>query len=210
MDGDLKSGKSEYDENDWSNLDHASSTPYGKSKTLAERAAWDFVRDEAPEVALTTINPVLVIGPALGRTFGTSVSIVQRLLVAKDPMTPNFGFPLVDVRDVAEMHLRALQTPESAGLRILSVDRFMWFMDLAILLKARFQIRKIVTLPAPNFVVRLLAVFDKSIRQIAPILGEEKQVSNARAKSVLGMAFMPAPDSLIETAEFLIDTDAVG
>ena len=209
MDSDLAPGKTAYNEENWTDLNHASVTPYGKSKTLAERAAWKFVTDEAPEISLTTINPVLVTGPPLDNNFGTSVSIVQRLLTAKDPMIPNFGFPIVDVRDVAEMHVRALQSDESGGKRILAVDGFLWFMDIAKMLKAQFPDRKIVTLPAPNFVVRLLAIFDKSIRQVVPILGKKIEVSNARAQSILGMKFIPAADSIQETAAFLVENDLV-
>ncbi len=209
MDSDLAPGKSAYDEDNWTDMNHASITPYGKSKTLAERAAWKFLADEAPEISLTTINPVVVTGPPLDNNFGTSVSIVQRLLAAKDPMIPNFGFPIVDVRDVAEMHVRALKSDESVGKRILAVDRFLWFMEIAKMLKAQFPDRKIVTMPAPNLVVRLLAIFDKSIRQVVPILGKKIEVSNARARDVLGMKFVPAADSVQETAAFLVEHDIV-
>ncbi|PCH65996.1 MAG: hypothetical protein COC12_13875 [Rhodobacteraceae bacterium] len=209
MDSDLAPGKTAYDEENWTDLNHAAVTPYGKSKTLAERAAWNFVTDEAPEISLTTINPVLVTGPPLDNNFGTSVSIVQRLLTAKDPMIPNFGFPIVDVRDVAEMHVRALKVDESVGKRILAVDGFLWFMDIAKMLKAQFPDRKIVTLPAPNFMVRLLAIFDKSIRQVVPILGKKIEVSNARAQEIFGMEFIPAADSIQETAAFLVENDLV-
>jgi len=209
MDSDLPTGKAVYDEEDWTDPGHPGVSPYAKSKTMAERAAWDFIADQAPDIALTTINPVLVVGPPLDRHFGTSVSIIQRLLAAKDPMLPRFGLAVVDVRDIAEMHVRALQRPETKGHRLLGVDRFMWFVDVAKVLKSEFPDRKIVTRQAPNFLVRILAIFDKSIRQIVPILGVRKDISNARARELLGTDFIPAADSLTETATFLIENDLV-
>ena len=107
----LTTGKTTYDEADWTRSDDPQATPYALSKTLAERAAWDYVRDHAPQMQLTTINPGLVIGPPLDKHFGSSVSVVERFLNAKDPMLPRFGLPTVDVRDVALAHVRALATP---------------------------------------------------------------------------------------------------
>lgn len=210
MEGELPAGKTTHDEDDWSDLTGTHISPYAKSKTMAERAAWDYVKNEAPGLELTVINPVLVIGPPLDKHFGTSVEIIQRLLRAKDPMLPNFGMPIVDVRDIAEMHLRALKIPASIGKRFIGVHSFMWFRDIALALKDRFQDRKIVTRKAPDFVVRLLAIFDKSVRQIVPSLGKTTLISGQRAKDVLEMDFTPARQSIEETASFLIENDLVG
>ena len=109
----LEPGREAHDERDWTNPADPHITAYVKSKTLAERAAWDYVEKEAPEIGLSTINPVFVLGPPLDDAIGTSLKVVQRLLRAKDPMLPNFGFATVDVRDIATMHVRALQRPES-------------------------------------------------------------------------------------------------
>ena len=208
MESELQPGKAAYDEENWSDPDRATISPYNKSKTLAERAAWDFVRDNAPDMALTTINPTMVLGPPLDTNFGTSVQVVQRLLRAKDPMLPRFGLAIVDVRDVAEMHVRAISIPESAELRFLAADRFFWFHEMAQTLKASFPNRRIVTRRAPNIVVRFLAIFDKAIAQIVPILGVRFDVSNARAREVLGINFIPGAQSITETAAFLIENDA--
>ncbi len=210
MDSELAPGKDAYDEENWSELEGAHITPYGKSKTLAERAAWDFVRDEAPEIELTTINPVLVTGPPLDTNFGTSVSIIQRLLRGKDPMLPNFAMPIVDVRDIAEMHVRAISTPASVGLRFIGAESTMWFVDVAKTLKKRFPDYKIATRVAPNVLIRIMALFDKSIRQIVPLLGKKVNISSARAQDILGISFIPAASSVLETAEFLVENDQVG
>ena len=208
MESDLHPGKSAYDEENWSDPNRPTISPYTKSKTLAERAAWDFVRDEAPDMALTTINPTMVLGPPLDTSFGTSVQIIQRLLRAKDPMLPRFGLAIVDVRDVAEMHVRALSRPESIGKRFLAADRFFWFQEIAETLSARFPNRRVVTRLAPNFLIRILGIFDKAIAQIVPILGVRFDVSNARAREILNMDFIAGATSIIQTAEFLIENDA--
>jgi dihydroflavonol-4-reductase len=196
-------------EDDWTDPDAPGVTAYARSKTLAERAAWAFVRDEAPDMALTVINPVLVLGPPLDGQFGTSVGLVQRLLRARDPMLPRFGIGVVDVRDVAEMHLRALTATGAAGNRHIAADRFIWFHEMAETLKAAYPGRRIVTRRAPDVMVRLLALFDKSVRSILPDLGKTREISNARAREVMGIAFIPAERSVRDTADWLIAHDAV-
>lgn len=193
-----------YTETDWSDLERPASSPYEKSKTLAERAAWDFVRDEAPQMQLTTINPVLVTGPPLDSDYGTSVQVVERVLKAQDPMLPRFSLPVVDVRDVAEAHVRALERPESAGKRFLAADETMWFSDIAKTVKAAFPERKVVTREAPNIFIRFLALFDDEIKAIVPELGTKREVSSAQAREVLGIEFIPAEQSVTDTAQWLV------
>ena len=207
--GPLSPGKAAFDETDWTDPNAPGTSAYTRSKTLAERAAWDFVRDTAPQIQLTTINPVLVVGPPLDTTFGTSVSIIERLLNARDPMIPQFGCATVDVRDVALAHVLALTTPGTEGRRYIVTDQFLWFVDIAQILKTNFPTRKIVTRRAPNFVVRLLGLFDKSIASIVPILGRRDEVSGARATAELGLQFRDVRRSVIETAQFLIDQKLV-
>ena len=201
-------GERPADESDWSDLSAPGASAYVKSKTLAERAAWDFVATTAPDMALTVINPVLVLGPPLDAHYGSSVSIIQRVLTAKDPAVPRIGFPVVDVRDVALMHLRALQQPETAGKRYIASDRFMWFEDIAKTLATAYPNRKIVTRVAPTILLRLLAIFDPVIRGILPMLGKREDASNARARAEMGMVFIPAADSLRATAQVLLDQTA--
>jgi len=109
-----------------------------------------------------------------------------------------------EVRDVAAAYVRALDHPESIGKRILMADRFIWTYEMAEVLKAAYRDRKIVTRRAPTFVVRILAVFDKSIASILPILGKRTDVSNARAKELLGMKFTSAEDAVRASADWLI------
>ncbi len=204
----LPPGKDRYDEEVWTDPAYPTVTPYAKSKTLAERAAWEFVRTEAPGMALAVINPAFVAGPPLDAHYGTSLQVIERLLRGKDPMLPQFAFPTVDVRDVAEAHVHALRTPEAAGKRFVIADETLWFHEMAEELKAALPGRRIVTRRAPNAVVRLLGLFDPSIRTITPILGRFERVSNARARAVLGMDFVPARQAVRAAGGWLVESGA--
>jgi dihydroflavonol-4-reductase len=191
------------DENDWCDITAYGTTPYAISKVRAERAAWDFVQSH-PTMHLTSINPGFVLGPPLDRHHGSSISLVTRLLRGRDPAIPRFGFPIVDVRDVAEMHLRALQRPETAGKRYLSVAGSMWMSDLAKTLKAAYPQRKVPTRDAPYLLLRVLALFDREVRAILPFIGLLHPVSNARAVAEMDMTFIPPEKALLDAAEWLI------
>jgi dihydroflavonol-4-reductase len=198
-----------YTEADWSDTTSATATPYATSKTLAERAAWDFVKDSGGAIDLTCINPSLVVGPPLDTDYGTSIEVIERLLRAKDPMLPNVGFGTVDVRDVATAHVRALDVPESVGQRVIVNDRFMWFVDMARAVKAALPDRRVVTRVAPDFVVKLLGLFDPSIATIKDELGKRLEIDNARARSVLGIDFRDTRESVGESARWLVDNRRV-
>ncbi|MDA3889518.1 MAG: NAD-dependent epimerase/dehydratase family protein [Allgaiera sp.] len=194
-----------YTEDDWTDVTSKAASAYTRSKTLAERAAWDFVREQAPHLALTTINPAFVLGPPLDRHYGASVGVVKRMLSGKDPMVPRIGFAVVDVRDVAEMHLRAVERPDTTGRRYIAADRALWFAQMAAALKGAFPDRKIATRTAPDLLMRALGLFDPAIRSILPQLGRMDAVSNARARDEMGMTFLSAEQSLVDTARYLVD-----
>lgn len=191
---------SAFNEDDWSEDFHPTQNAYGRSKTHAERAAWAFVADEAPTMMLTTINPVLVLGPALDKNYGTSLQVAERLFSGKDPMQPNFGIPIVDVRDVAAMHVKALSTPASEGKRILASDGFMWMVDMARTMRAAYPDQGIKAKVAPDFMIKMMGMFDRDIKTIIPQLGVERRIDNSRAKELLGMDFVPAKDSVLASA----------
>jgi len=201
---DLPPDRTAFTEADWTDPDHPASTPYVKSKTLAEKAAWDFVVKEAPEIQLTTINPSLVLGPPLDGNYGTSIQVIERLLHATDPMLPEVGFSVVDVRDIAAMHVAALDRPDTAGNRYIGSEQFVWFVELAQMLKRAHPDRKVVTRKAPGFVIRLLALFDPSIRSILPSLGQRIELSADRAREELGIDFTSAEDAVHATAAWLV------
>ena len=190
------------DEGNWLDMSSPTADAYGKSKTLAEREAWDIAGREGLD--LTTINPVWVLGPPLDGNFGTSVELIARLLRGRDPMLPDVGFALVDVRDVALMHLRALERPETAGKRFIGQGGNMTLVEMARALKAAYPGRRIPTRAAPMPLLRLLALFDKQIRVSLPRVGWMPGASSARAQMELGMDFIPAEKALLASADFLM------
>jgi dihydroflavonol-4-reductase len=153
-----------------------------RSKTLAEQAAWNFVRDDAPDLQLTTINPGFVLGAPLDAHFGTSIDLIARLLRGKDPMLPEIGFSTIDVRGVAEMHVTMIDKPETFGQRIMTVDSFLTFKDIPQAVKAAFPDRRIPTRGAPNFLIRFLGRFDPTIKSIVPSLGRVDKIEHPRAR----------------------------
>jgi dihydroflavonol-4-reductase len=203
MDAELPAERTVFDERDWTDVSRPTVNAYAKSKTLAEQAVWDWHRDHAPNMQITMINPGFVLGAPIDENFGTSIRVVERLMMGKDPMLPNFGFPCVDVRDIALMHLRAMERGESAGLRIAGVAGFLWFPEMGRALAAAFPNRKIATRIAPTLLVRLLALFDPALRTILPIIGERKAVDASRAMDVLGMRFRDPATALLETGTWL-------
>jgi dihydroflavonol-4-reductase len=205
----LPAGDSSFDETNWTDPTDPDTSAYTRSKTLAEQAAWDFVRDTAPEMQLTVVNPGFVIGAPLDKKFGTSIRVIERIVRAKDPMLPNYGFFTVDIRDVAEMHVTAIAKPQTYGQRIMTVDKFMTFADLAQAIKAAYPDRKIVTRVAPDFVVRFLGFFDPAIKSIVPGLGRVDKLDNARALKTLGRGMRQGHKAAIDTATYLIDNKLV-
>ncbi|MFN3936175.1 MAG: SDR family oxidoreductase [Gemmobacter sp.] len=194
------------DEDDWSDPEMPGITPYEISKTLAERAAWDFVAEEGQALSLTTILPGFVMGPPIGSDAGTSIGTIRRILSGRDPLQPRIGFPVVDVRDVALAHLRALEREETAGKRVIVAERFLWFHDMASILKAAHPERRIGTRVAPDWMIRLLGLFDAEVRTITPALGKRIEVSNQRARDLLGIDFLPADEAVRQTAASLVGT----
>lgn len=201
----LPAGKQAYDETMWTDVNHpVGRVAYTKSKTLAERAAWDFVTKQAPEMELTTINPVLVLGAPLDANFGSSISVVERILKGKDPLLPDLRFGIVDVRDVAKMHVQAIKVKETVGERILSSSQTLSFVEIAKILKSEYPKSKVKTGKAPNQVVKVLALFDGDIKAVLPLLGKAMLSSNQKAKTLLGINFIPAEISVKESAAFLL------
>jgi len=196
------------DESDWSDIDRKGAGAYEISKTRAERTAWDIAAER--NLTLTTINPGLVTGPPLGASWGTSVGIVQQILRGKMPLLPDIGFPVVDVRDVAEMHLRALTRPGTGGKRFIAAAApDMRLRDIAQTLAKAYPDRKIPTRRAPNLMIRAAALFDATAREFAPQLGLSRPASNARAREVMDLDFLDARDSLRDTADFLVENGHV-
>jgi dihydroflavonol-4-reductase len=195
-----------FTEEDWSNPDGEDISAYAKSKTLAERAAWDFVAAEGSGLELSVVNPTGVFGPVLGSDFSTSIQLVKRLLDGDMPGLPQVSFGIVDVRDVADLHRRAMAEPAAAGERFLALaGDFMTVAEIAAVLRERMgaDASKVPTRVLPNWLVRLVSRFDSSVKQIVPELGKDRQASNAKAKS-LGWAPRSNDDAIVATGESLL------
>ena len=196
-----------FDETSWTNPDGAGVTAYVKSKTLAERAAWDFMKREGGALELSVVNPVGIFGPVLGPDISASIHIVKRLMDGGMPGTPSLSFGAVDVRDVADLHLRAMTDPAAKGERFLAVaGDFITMPQIAQLLKARMgdAAKRVPTRELPDWLVRVASIFDKSIRQIVPELGKAKHATSDKARRVLGWVPRSREDAIVATAESLV------
>jgi nucleoside-diphosphate-sugar epimerase len=196
-----------FTEKDWTDLNGAGVTAYVKSKTLAERAAWDFIGCEGRSLELSVVNPVAVFGPVLGQDFSTSIEIVRRLMDGSVPGCPRLTFGAVDVRDVADLHFRAMTNPLAKGERFLAVaGDFMSMQEIALTLKARMgdAARKAPTRVLPDWLVRAASSFDSSLAQIVPELGKFKNATSEKAQRMLGWSPRSREDSIVATAESLL------
>ena len=200
-----------FTEEDWSVIDGSKGVqvpPYQKSKTIAERAAWEFMEKEGEGMELVVVNPVGVFGPVLGKDVGTSVQVVKKLMEGSIPGCPQVSFGVVDVRDIADLHIRAMNDPNAKGKRFLGVadDGVLSFLDIAKIIKAKRpeHAKKVPTIQLPNFLLRLIAWFDPSVRQILPELGRKITISNEKAKSQLGWKPRSPEESIVDTADSLL------
>jgi nucleoside-diphosphate-sugar epimerase len=194
-----------YTEADWTDGEDPARTPYVRSKTLAERAAWEHVGSAGASQRLTTINPGAIIGPALSDDHSYSLQAIQRLLGGM-PATPRLGFTFVDVRDVADLHIRAMTAGEAGGERFIATDRFLWMGEVAAILRERLGDagKKVPTRTAPDFLIRAMGLFDGSIRSIVSDLGQRSWFSSEKARTTLGWQTRPVEDSIEDCARSLL------
>ncbi|HTP51927.1 MAG TPA: aldehyde reductase [Anaeromyxobacteraceae bacterium] len=196
-----------FDETSWTDPEGDDVRPYVKSKTLAERAAWDFVAREGGGLELSVVNPVGVFGPILGPDYSTSILIVQRLMDGAVPGCPRLYFGVVDVRDVADLHLRAMSHPAARGQRFLAVaGNFMSMLEIAKVLRKRMgaSARRVPTRQLPNWLVRIAALRDPAVQQIVPELGKVKNASNEKARRLLAWEPRSNEEAIVATAESLV------
>jgi nucleoside-diphosphate-sugar epimerase len=196
-----------FTEKDWTDLEGRHVAAYPKSKTIAERAAWDFIAAEGGTLELSTVNPVGVIGPVLGPDYSTSILMIQRFMAGAVPGCPRISFGLVDVRDVADLHIRAMTSPAARGERFIAVGSDnVPMVDIARVLKARMgsAARRVPTRQVPDLLVRIAALRDPAVRTILPELGRTKKVTSDKARSLLHWSPRTYEDSVVDTAESLI------
>jgi dihydroflavonol-4-reductase len=199
-------------EADWSDeTNRADTSAYERSKTIAERAVRAWFTQEGGALELVTVHPGAVLGPVLGADFSASIEIVKKLLEGSVPGVPRFGFPLVDVRDIADLHYRAMLAPGIAGERFIGANDFWWMSQVAAVLKANLgaKAKKVPTMAIPNFIVRLSAIFDPMVHDRLFELGKERPVSNAHARAVLGWSPRSNEEAVMATAHSLIAENLV-
>ena len=194
-----------FTEADWTDGDDTSRTPYVRSKTLAEQAAWQHVRADGAENRLVTINPGAIIGPALSDDHSYSLQAIQRLLSGM-PAAPRLGFTFVDVRDVADLHIRALMDPAAGGERFIATDRFLWLHEVAAVLRERLgdAAKKVPSRVAPDLLIRAMALFDGSVRSVVNDLGKRSWFSSEKARTTLDWTTRPVEDSIEDCARTLV------
>jgi dihydroflavonol-4-reductase len=193
------------DESDWTDPNDTSLTPYVRSKTIAEQAAWDLVNERGDQDRLATVNPGAIIGPVLNDDLSYSLQAIQRLLDG-GPGVPRLGFSFVDVRDVADLEIRAMTTPEGGGQRFIAVTKFMWMAEAGQVLRDRLGDRasKVPTRTVPDLLVKGMSLFDPGVRSVVAGLGKKQELTSEKARSILGWAPRPIEDTIAETAESLI------
>lgn len=195
-----------YTESDWTDPKAPGLSDYARAKTLAEREAWAFIESSDKSMELTTILPGAIQGPLLTRDLSGWADLVARMLSGKLPVLPRVGMSMVDVRDLAELHVRAMEHPSAAGQRFLAAPEFLWFAEVAQVLRDALGDRaaKVKTSVAPDALIRVLALFSADLRQLAPTLGQRKTMSAAKAAEVLHWHSRPIRQSLTDAAETIL------
>jgi nucleoside-diphosphate-sugar epimerase len=203
--------KEPFTEESWTILDGKEKvSAYPKSKTIAERAAWDFIKSDAnsSKMELVAVLPTLVTGPALGKDYSTSLEVIKKLMDGSVPGCPNLNFTIVDVRDVASLHLLAMTKPEAAGQRFLAVndDPAVSMMQIGQMIKTNRpkNAKKVPSIQVPNFLVHVIAFFDKPVALILPDLGRVRQQSNKKSRETFGWQPRGTEASIVDTVDSLV------
>jgi dihydroflavonol-4-reductase len=204
-------GVHHFTEADWTDPGRPGNTAYIQSKTIAERAARDWVGREGGRIELCTINPSVVLGPVWSADYSASVLIVKKLLDGSLRACPDIGFGVVDVRDVADLHVRALRAPGLAGERFIASGRFMKLREIADVLRSELgaQARKVPTRNVPDWLVRLAARINPVARAVVGELGSVRHLDASHARSRLGWATRPVEQSIVDTARSLLELGIV-
>jgi len=200
-------GRLPFTEADWSNVNSLDAYAYIKSKTLAERAARDWMAANGAGMEYVSINPAAVLGPVLGPDFSTSLEVVKKLLDGALPGLPNLGFGVVDVRDVAALHVLAMTAPGMDGERFIAQGRFMWMREVAETLRAGLGkgARRVPTRGLPDWLLRLLGNFDATVKMVVPELGRRREASAAHALERLGWRTRDEAQTILDCAHSLIE-----
>lgn len=195
------------DESIWTDLSGKDISDYPRAKTLAEQDAWAFMRESGVLMELATILPGSIQGPVLGSDYSASIELVGRMLRGQMPLLPRLGFPIVDVRDLVDLHIRAMNAPAAAGERFIAAGDFLWLSDIAAILRRALGAgaSRVPTRGAPDLLIRAGALFSDVLRQLAPELGIHRTYTSAKAEQLLGWRQRAASASIIDSANSLIE-----
>ncbi|WP_375205816.1 NAD-dependent epimerase/dehydratase family protein [Hyphococcus sp.] len=198
-------------EDDWTDEDWRPVTPYAVSKTAAEQAAWDAAVIGGFKHRLTTVNPGLVLGPPLDDDVGASLDLIKLMMKGAYPALPKASYPIVDVRDVAALHLAALETPETGGRRLIASADTLSLKDIAAILRDKFPdyAKKIPSASLPDWLLRVMANVDRNIASVLPDLGVEPKAQTDYVTDLTGVTFRPARDAVIDAGGTLARLKAI-
>lgn len=204
-------GEHIFDESRWTDLGHPDLYPYVKSKTIAERAARDWMAEHGGDMEFCTINPSMVLGPILSPDFSTSIEAVKKMMDGSFPGAPDLGFCVVDVRDIADIHVKALTAPDMDGERFLAAGKFFKLHDIALLLRERLgeQGKKIPRRRLPDWLMKLVSLWDPVARQVITELGKVRHADASHAKEKLGWQTRDEEQTIEDTARSLIEHGVV-
>ena len=199
------------DESIWTDTNDPNLGPYRLAKTLAERSAWDFMASQTGSTTLTTILPSAVIGPVFNKENLHSAHLALRMLSGGLPRFPHIGFCVVDIRDVVDLHIRAMTAPEAAGQRFIAASAWVWMADVAHFLRSELgdKARKVPTKAMPDFVLRIVALFNRQMKFVVPLLGRKHVFTSAKAEALLGWKPRSAEQTIVDSAKSTIAVGAV-
>lgn len=192
-------------ETDWSDPEWRPLTAYPVSKTRAEKAAWDYARAQNVEEKLTTICPGLVFGPDIYKNSGASLGLIKGLFSGQFPLLPRLAYPIIDVRDCASLHIKAMTTPKASGRRLIAASNTLWISEIAEILRSAYPKAKLPKSTLPNFLVKLGGIFDSSIKGIAPDVGTFHEADAAYVSSMTGVIPRPAKEAVLAAAASLAE-----
>ncbi|MFZ4928908.1 SDR family oxidoreductase [Chryseobacterium sp. Mn2064] len=195
-----------YTEEDWTVINDTVA-PYQRSKTISEKAAWDFIKNEGNGMELSVVNPTTVLGPVLSADYAHSLQVIKQMLNGEMKGCPKLITGFVDVRDVADLHFKAMTMPEANGQRFLAVaGEALSMLEVSAVLRKNLGniAHKAPTKELPNWMIRLFAVFNPKLNMIVPHLGLVKRASSEKAKSLLGWQPRSAEEAIVAAAESLI------
>ncbi len=200
-----QTGRTEVHERDWTDVEWPALSAYQVSKTHAEQSVWEWTKSQGWLDRITVVNPGFVLGPALDERIGTSLRAVQLMMRGAYPVVPPVHYPVVDVRDLAMLHLKAMTEPGVVGRRLIGAGETLSMSDMGRILRAAFPDRKKIPYrEVPAFLVRLMSTFDRSLKSVISDLGIVPVADSAYVTELTGVAFRPAEEAVRSAADSLV------